>query len=114
MYESSGLLVYFSEFIVIFQDSLRCSGIAILAETTYLSLRLTFGGAPNPPTWCLFSECVTDVANELGNCTEWDPLTTFSPTQPSVPTPKRVAESAVPHAQAKPMAVIVPYSEGEG
>ena len=27
MYESSGLLIYFSEFLIIFQDSLRCSGI---------------------------------------------------------------------------------------
>ena len=53
------------------------------------------------------------MANELGNCAKWDPLTTFRPAPPSVPTPKRVAES-VPHAQAKPMAVIVPYTEGGG
>ena len=67
--------------------------IAILAETAYLSLRLTFGGSPNPPTWCLFSECVTDVANELCQCQVWDPLTTFSPTQATVPVPLREAES---------------------
>ena len=34
----------------------------------YLSLRLTFGGCPNPPTFCMFSEVATDLANELSQC----------------------------------------------
>ncbi|KAI2497633.1 hypothetical protein MHU86_16882 [Fragilaria crotonensis] len=47
--------------------------IAINGETAFLSLRLTFGGSPNPPTWCMFSELVTDLANEIGQCDDWNP-----------------------------------------
>ena len=42
--------------------------IAVVGQTAYMALRLTFGGCPNPPSFCLFSELVTDSANELGNC----------------------------------------------
>ena len=43
--------------------------IAILLGIAYIALRLTFGGSPNPPSWCLFSEMVTDRANESACCT---------------------------------------------
>jgi hypothetical protein len=39
--------------------------ISIFDNVAYVALRLTFGGSPNPPTWCLFSEMVTDLANEI-------------------------------------------------
>jgi hypothetical protein len=39
--------------------------ILVVGETTYLFLRLTFGGSPNPPAWCAFSEMVTDLSNDL-------------------------------------------------
>ncbi|KAI2507377.1 hypothetical protein MHU86_7097 [Fragilaria crotonensis] len=47
--------------------------ISINGNTAYLSLRLTFGGSPNPPTWCMFSELVTDLANEIGQCPSGTP-----------------------------------------
>jgi hypothetical protein len=28
-----------------------------------IALQYTFGGSPNPPTWCSFSEMVTDLSN---------------------------------------------------
>jgi hypothetical protein len=37
----------------------------INGNTAYLSLQQTFGGSPNPPTWCMFSEIVTDLSNEI-------------------------------------------------
>ena len=52
--------------------------IAVLEDIAYVSLRLTFGGSPNPPTWCSVSELVTDLANEIAWCTEWDPTTIHS------------------------------------
>ena len=61
--------------------------IAIHAGLAYLVLRLTFGGAPNPPTWCLFSEMVTDLANEINQCEDWDPERLYSPAQPKLPKP---------------------------
>ena len=81
--------------------------ISIHDELAYLSLRLTFGGSPNPPTWCLFSEIVTDLANEISQCAEWDPAELHSPAQPQTPDPKRLAED-VPLAKSKRMAVAIP------
>ena len=81
--------------------------IATHGELAYLSLRLTFGGSPNPPTWCLVSEMVTDLANEINKCIEWDYELVRSPAQPHTPAPRRQPAS-VPLAQAKPMAVQVP------
>jgi hypothetical protein len=64
--------------------------IAVHAGLAYLSLRLTFGGAPNPPTWCLFSEMVTDLADEISQCEEWEPDLLHSPAQPTLPSPRRL------------------------
>jgi hypothetical protein len=47
--------------------------IATLDGIAYVSLRLTFGGSPNPPTWCAISEIVTDLANEIAWCSDWEP-----------------------------------------
>jgi hypothetical protein len=53
--------------------------IAIHEGLAYLSLRLTFGGRPNPPGWCMFSETVTDLSNEIGQCKELSPEVTKRP-----------------------------------
>jgi hypothetical protein len=83
--------------------------IAVLGDVAYVSLRLTFGGSPNPPTWCAVSELVTDLANEIAWCSEWDPTTTHSSMMPphATPPPKRV-DPSVPFTQSRPMAVRVP------
>jgi hypothetical protein len=39
--------------------------IIVVAGIAYIALRLTFSGSPNPPTWCGFSEMVTDLSNEI-------------------------------------------------
>ena len=81
--------------------------VAVLDKIAYVSLRLTFGGSPNPPTWCAVSELVTDLANEIAWCSEWDPTTIRSSMMPAVIAPKRV-DATVPFAQARPMAVRIP------
>jgi hypothetical protein len=81
--------------------------IAVQKPLAYMSLRLTFGGSPNPPTWCMFSEMVTDLANEISACLAWNPRTLRSPAQPRTPEPIRV-DAAVPIAPAREMTVIVP------
>jgi hypothetical protein len=83
--------------------------ILIFAGVAYLALRLTFGGSPNPPTWCAFSEMVTDLSNEIALCKEWDHTTTRSPAQPSTPIPVELPD-CVPFAEARSMAVSVPTS----
>ena len=77
---------------------------------TYVYFRMTFGGSPNPPTWCNFSEMVADLANEISMCQEWDPSKLKSPDQPVTPEPKRL-DPSIPHAAAREMAVIVPPLE---
>jgi len=76
----------------------------------FVYFRMTFGGSPNPPTWCNFSEMVADLANEISMCTDWEPETLHSPNQPTTPEPKRL-EAAIPHAPAREMAVFVPPLE---
>ncbi|KAI2509039.1 hypothetical protein MHU86_5415 [Fragilaria crotonensis] len=84
--------------------------IAVHNGMAYLSLRLTFGGSPNPPTWCLFSEIVTDLANEISRCKEWNPRELRNPAQSETPMPQRENES-VAIATGRRMAVEVPMPE---
>ena len=83
--------------------------IATLDDIAYVSLRLTFGGAPNPPTWCAVSELVTDLANEIAWCANWNPHVAHSSmlAADNNPAPKRVRPT-IPFAPARPMAVNVP------
>ena len=81
--------------------------IAIHKELAYLALRLTYGGAPNPPSWCSFSEIVTDLSNEISQCLDWRPDEIRSPAQPTLPEPKRLPES-ITIEPGKQMAVAIP------
>ena len=81
--------------------------LAIHAGLAYLALRLTYGGTPNPPTWCNFSEIVTDLANEISSCLEWTPDATRSPAQPVAPPPMRLSAS-IPFQAGRAMAVEIP------
>jgi hypothetical protein len=81
--------------------------ITTLGVLAFIYIRLTFGGSPNAPTWCCFSETVTDLANEISMCKDWDPSTLRSPDQPVTPEPKRL-DASVPFGPARPMAVTVP------
>jgi hypothetical protein len=61
--------------------------ILIFDGLAYVALRLNFCGSPNPPSWCLFSEMVTDLANEIYSCLTWQPADLHSPAQPETPFP---------------------------
>jgi hypothetical protein len=87
--------------------SAAAQSIIIFADVAYIALRLTFGGSPNPPTWCAFSEMVTDLSNEIPLCKEWDHNKLRSPSQPDTPRPV-LLPTAIKIAQAMPMAVSVP------
>jgi hypothetical protein len=89
--------------------SAAVQSIAVNHHIAYIALRLTFGGSPNPPTWCTFSEMVTDLSNEIILAANWDATTLRSPAQPKTPTP-RLLPSATPIALAQPLAVSIPVS----
>jgi hypothetical protein len=83
--------------------------ISIFEGVAYVALRLTFGGSPNPPTWCLFSKMVTDLANEIYRCSMWNPTDLHSPAQPDTSVP-RMLPPTIPFEPAMPMAVVVPVT----
>ena len=83
--------------------------VAVHAGLAYLSLRLTFGGCPNPPTWCLFSEMVTDFPNEISQSRGWVPENLHSPAQPILPIPRRLP-SNIPIQPGRKLAVDIPLS----
>jgi hypothetical protein len=45
----------------------------------FVCFQVTFGGSPNAPAWCKFSEMVADLANEMSLCPDWDPGKLRSP-----------------------------------
>jgi hypothetical protein len=81
--------------------------IAVFDGVAYVELHLRFGGSPNPPIWCLFSEMVTDLANEITSCAKWDLKTLRSPAQTVTLTRREVAKDK-PFAQGLQTAVEVP------
>jgi hypothetical protein len=85
--------------------SAAAQSITVLLAIAYITFRLTFGGSPNPPSWCLFSEMVTDLANEIACCSKYDP-NLRSPSQPDTPSPL-LSSCTAPLAKALPMAVCI-------
>jgi hypothetical protein len=87
--------------------SAAAQSIIVIAGIAYIALQLTFGGSPNPPTWCAFSEMVTDLSNEIPLCHDWDPKTLRCPAQPITPAPVELPANEL-MSLAQPMAVVVP------
>jgi hypothetical protein len=81
--------------------------VIIFAKVAHIALRLTFGGSPNPPTWCSILEMVTDLSNETPLCREWDHDALRSPAEPMTPSPI-LLPNEVPIAEAMPMTVSIP------
>jgi len=81
--------------------------IFVIGQVAFICLRLSFGGAVNPPSWCCVSEMITDLSNELPLIKKWNPDKLFSPAQVTVPAPKYLADS-IPLALASPLAVDIP------
>jgi hypothetical protein len=47
-------------------------------ELAYVSLRLTFGGSPNPSEFSTISETITDLTNIILQHRDWNPVTLHS------------------------------------
>ena len=72
----------------------------------FISLRLTFGGSPNPSFWGDIAEPVTDLANAIMSSKNWNPKTLHSPLQPLVPEREKNEDKST-FAQALPLAVSI-------
>jgi hypothetical protein len=84
--------------------------IGIISGVAYLALWLTLGGGPNLPTRCLFSEMVTDLANKISACNDWDSHELHNPAQPNTPIPI-VTELDQPMGIAWLLAVHIPTTQ---
>jgi hypothetical protein len=80
--------------------------ITILMMVAYIAIRLTFGSSPSQQSWCIFSEIMTDLANNISSCLSYNPALLCSLTQPKPPAPK-LSESTAPLARAVKMAVCI-------
>jgi hypothetical protein len=98
-----------------FSDTYRCithlakavsQTIIVLAGIAFLALRLSFGGSPNLPMWCSFSEMVPDLSNKIPLC-DWNPSKLRSPGQPQTPTFKLLGDD-VPMAKGRSLVVAIP------
>jgi len=75
---------------IVHSGSAAAQSILVVDDIAYIFLRMTFGGAPNPPTWCNFSEMACDLVNELMECEHWDPSALSSPQRKGYTTPPTV------------------------
>jgi hypothetical protein len=64
-------------------------------------------GSPNPPTWCTFSEMVTDLSNEIPLCKDWDHQTLRISAQPKTLNPLLLPDG-ISIAHVMPMSVNIP------
>ena len=71
------------------------------------SLRLTFGGRPNPSEWGAASESITDLANAILHCDEWDHDELFAPSSLLI-QPAEALPDEVPFAEGKELIIDVP------
>ena len=62
-------------------------------KVAILLTRLPFGSTPAPAEFCITSETVFDLANDLLNCPYWDPEALPSPYTEKLPQPKRLDEN---------------------
>jgi hypothetical protein len=78
----------------------------------YVWLRLTFGGASNPPARCAISETHTNLANDILAETSWKIEDLSHPTVPDIELPitERLPDNIL-FGTAKPMMVLPPPRE---
>ena len=77
-------------------------------DIAMMTLRLTFGGSPNPNNFGLVSETICDLANHLLSNPKWNHNKYVSPIQDKVP-PIESSKEDSPFLQALPMIVKVPH-----
>ena len=75
-----------------------------------LSVRLPFGGASCPPEFCLLSDLITDLINDILSCDSWDHHKIASNYVKKIP-PAVMLDPKVPFAQAKSMIVSLPNED---
>ena len=66
-------------------------------DLAIVALRLTFGGAPGPYEWGVFSESICDLSIAIMENTGWDPTSLCAPNGQIVP-PSLFLDDSIPFA----------------
>ena len=72
-----------------------------------LSICLPFGGSPCPSEFCLLSDIITDLVNDLLSCSSWDHCTVHSDYLDKIPLTVAL-DSNIPFTQARDLIVSLP------
>jgi len=80
---------------------------SIIDDIGLISLQLTFGGSLCPFLWCLIAETLTDLANNILNCSGWDVDNLHSPNHSKTHEPT-TKDSSIPFGQVYPDDVHIP------
>ena len=83
--------------------------ITILKQLAYILLRLPFGVANGPSDYCVISEPIIDLANDILRDESWDPRTVHSPIRLNLDKPTSPLKDTTPFATARPLFVPTPY-----
>jgi hypothetical protein len=91
--------------------ALQC--ICIIGSLAYLLLRLPSGAAAAPSKFCVASEALCDLANDIMVDHSWDPGGTKTPWDENLPPPK-LLDALLPYATAHLLDVVPPSPEHNG
>eukprot|EP00957_Ditylum_brightwellii_P183430 13972601-Ditylum_brightwellii.AAC.2 len=80
--------------------------IAVVRNIVVALLCLPFGSSPAPTKFCLASEVVFDLSNNLLANPFWNPAITHSPNQHLIPPPEQL-EDYLPYHPALPSDVLL-------
>lgn len=83
--------------------------ILVTEDVEYIMLCLSFGGAPNPLTWCAVLEMIIDLSNELHFCHNWNSEEIVNPAQ-TQPPELDLLPSDIPFGEARQMAFDIPVT----
>ena len=108
---SQPILISKADFKSAYRRGTMRGGLAAMCTTMLcgfaLILRcLPFGGSHCPNLWCIVSETITDLANDILSCPEWDENDLCSPHLSKLNEPERL-DSSAPFGQARAADVVV-------
>ncbi len=78
-------------------------------DIALITLRLTFSDSPGPFEWGFISETICDLANELLQFEDWEPLTLHSSIQKEIPT-QLYLDDNIPFAIEREVIIDVPIN----
>ena len=83
--------------------------ITIIRKIAYILLRLPFGVANGPNDFCLVSEPIMDITNDILRDESWDPNEVHSPLQHKFKQPNERYSKDTPFGKARSLFVPVPF-----